>query len=176
MAVLEIITGLFSSAAGGGLVGMAGAWLTTRAELSKMKVAHAHEARMAEIDMKATAMEIEASLKQAEITADQAKAVSADALMSASISAESTIGEQATGWVGGFLALVRGLIRPIATLYAMVILTVLTVWVFKLAKDYGITLTAKQVYAMMTDLINTITFLSVTILLWWFGVRYQRPK
>lgn len=175
MGFVDIISALFNSAAGGGLFGIFGAWLTTRAEIAKLKVAHEHEARMAEIDIKATAMEIEANIKQAEISATQAREVSADGLMSASLYSESTIGERATGWVGNFLALVRGLVRPVATVYAMALLTLLSVWVFRLALGYGITLSAAQVYALMMDLINTITFLSVTILLWWFGVRYQRP-
>ena len=67
---------------------------------------------------------------------------------------------------------VRGLIRPVLTIYLIVLATVMFAWAKDLATPEGQSLidaeTAKE---MVKAIINTLLYLATTCVVWWFGVR-----
>lgn len=70
----------------------------------------------------------------------------------------------------------RGLIRPGATTYTMYLLTLLFVWVQNLYNKSQMVLTSAQVWELTMHVVGTITYLAVTCLVWWFGIRSPAQK
>ena len=86
--------------------------------------------------------------------------------------------QQAPGWSGAFvrvlLALVdafRGFIRPGATTYSFVLLTLLLLWVRELWGRANSPITDDVANKIALDVVGTATYLVVTTTVWWFGVR-----
>lgn len=88
--------------------------------------------------------------------------------------------QQAPGWGGaitrGLMAVVdflRGIIRPVATIYGFVLLTLLLLWVRDMWGRAGGPITPEVTNKIALDVVGTATYLVVTTTVWWFGVRPQ---
>ena len=69
---------------------------------------------------------------------------------------------------------VRGLIRPILTLYMVVLATMMFVWAQRLAGDKAITPDAAV--QLIGQIVATILYLTTACVLWWFGSRPPKQK
>ena len=70
---------------------------------------------------------------------------------------------------GGFVDGLRGLMRPVITLYFAIIMTVIAYQLMKLNNGQWVNPTEAQ--AMLREVINAIIFLTTTAVTWWFGSR-----
>lgn len=77
----------------------------------------------------------------------------------------------AVRWAMGFVDLLRGIIRPGATIYGYVLLTYLLWWVQGLYAEKALQLTPEQTAKLVAEVIGTVTYLATTCATWWFGVR-----
>jgi len=74
-------------------------------------------------------------------------------------------------WAMGLVDFARGMIRPGATVYSFVLLTMLLLWVMQLYSEKQLTLTPDQAQKLALEIIGTTTYLATTCTTWWFGVR-----
>jgi hypothetical protein len=74
-------------------------------------------------------------------------------------------------WAMGLVDFARGMIRPGATVYSFVLLTMLLLWVMQLYSEKQLTLTSDQAQKLALEIIGTTTYLATTCTTWWFGVR-----
>lgn len=70
----------------------------------------------------------------------------------------------------------RGMIRPGMTVYTMYLLTCLMLWVQHLFNTSKLELTPPQVLELVMQVVGTITYLSVSLATWWFGLRPASTK
>ncbi len=144
-------------------------------KLAEMTAASAE--RLAEINAEARAGESASADYQASLKADQATYVNTGALRIHRSDGIFTRGVKSLA-LGG-LALVdilRGLIRPAATIYSMLLLTLLFMWVRDLYGRSAVAMTQEQAHKLTMDVVDTITYLATTVCVWWFGVRGQQKK
>lgn len=66
---------------------------------------------------------------------------------------------------------VRGLIRPVLTLYLVVLATGMFWWAKDLADKQGVGLKPDDLTRIISTIISTLLYLSTTTVVWWFGVR-----
>lgn len=69
---------------------------------------------------------------------------------------------------------VRGLIRPILTLYMVILATMMFMWARELAGDKAITPDAAV--QLIGQIVATILYLTTACVLWWFGSRPPKQK
>jgi hypothetical protein len=67
--------------------------------------------------------------------------------------------------------ILRGFIRPVATVYALVLNSVLIWWAYKLIDGSKAVLTPAMSEKLLTEIVFSTTFLISTVVLWWFGAR-----
>jgi ascorbate-specific PTS system EIIC-type component UlaA len=70
---------------------------------------------------------------------------------------------------------IRGLMRPAITTYTLYLLTVVFIWVRSLYEKTGVVMTAEEAHALTLQAVQTIIYLAVTTVVWWFGVRPAQP-
>lgn len=70
----------------------------------------------------------------------------------------------------------RGMIRPGMTIYTMYLLTCLLLWVQLLFNTSKLVLDSDQVLNLVAQVVDTITYLSVSLATWWFGLRPASSK
>ena len=146
-----------------------------QARMAEMSAASAE--RLAEINAEARASESASADYQASLKADKATYVSEGALRISK--ADGGFTRFVKGSVLGGLGLVdvlRGLIRPAATIYSMILLTLLFIWVRDIYARSAVVMTQEQAHKLTMDVVDTITYLATTVCVWWFGVRGQQKK
>jgi hypothetical protein len=74
-------------------------------------------------------------------------------------------------WAMGFVDALRGIIRPGATIYALVLHTMLLMWLMDMISRSQITLTKDLTERLVLEIIFTTTFMVSTFGTWWFGIR-----
>ena len=149
---IDSLTGLATSALGGGLFGVLGTaagrvagYFEKKQSFAQEEKRWSHELRLIDAQSKAKAEETEREIDLADVSG-------AWSGLSASYEAEAGIGDSYK-WVNA----VRALTRPVLTL----LLWIITAAVFFAAGDAG---TAQQIA-------ETITFAATAATLWWFGDR-----
>lgn len=75
-----------------------------------------------------------------------------------------------------FVDFTRGMIRPGMTIYTMYLLTCLMLWVQLLFNTSKMELTPPQILELVMQVVGTITYLSVSLATWWFGLRPASTK
>lgn len=66
---------------------------------------------------------------------------------------------------------VRGLIRPVLTIYLVVIASMMFCWAKELAAQNGCPVNCDKSMELVTNIVNTLLYLTSTCVVWWFGVR-----
>lgn len=122
--------------------------------------------RLAEIDAMARADESAASDYRASLQADRATYLD-PAAQQASRAARLAMAT---------VDLLRGIIRPGATIYSLCLLTLLLMWVLDIWQRSGAAITQAQQMQITSEVIGTVTYLAVTCTVWWFGVRPAARK
>lgn len=172
--MLEILS-ILGSATGGGILGIAGNFLKSRSELKTKEVDHKHELAtrlhdIQEMELEATLrrdqieLENEGKLALANVEAQRSQDIAASELMAASFSADKAT------YGGGIVDTLRGLIRPLITVYLMVVFTLLCFKITNMVIDLEI-MNDQELIELYKELINSIIFLTTTAVCWWFGSR-----
>lgn len=184
MDLSSIFSGLTSVATGGitGLFGTAiGAIFTYKSkqldiELQKQK--YANDVAMKDLDSKIMAQEWSARTQVAQVNADAAKDTEDSKAFAASLTSEPI--RYAEGpltskqnWFMVLLDFFKGLIRPSLTLYLAALTTMIYLQAHALM---GHDIPADQATALVTRIIDTVLYLTTTVVLWWFGSRAHDKK
>lgn len=167
------IIGLLSSAAGGGALGVIGNFLKGKAEIKIKQLDHEHEKEMKNIDIRAA--EADAKIKM-QLSALE----SSGRIEEAKVNAEHTILKSShdmdtARYGGGIIDFARGIMRPLITLYLLLIMSYIGYELNKLVGGLK-SMDDKELFSMYDSLINSIVFLTTTAVTWWFGSRPTNKK
>lgn len=199
--MLEAIVGIFTSAAGGGLVGLIGTAIKQYQERKEREADRQFQLQMRDKDLaemkeeaalrlKQTETEIAGQKSIAQTEADAARDVANAATQRASYEHDeakyatgSWIGNVLRGFWGGlaafmmvFVDFARGMIRPTTTIYLLAIESYIAWLLYQLLQALGGLglLTPDQVFSLFREVVLSIVFLSATALTWWYGASPNR--
>ena len=172
--MLEILS-MLGSATGGGLLGVAGNFLKSRSELKAKELDHKHELAtrihdIEEMQLEAVlrkeqiSLENEGALALANVEAQRSQDVAASGLMVASFTADKAT------YGGGIVDTIRGLIRPLITVYLLVAFTVLCFKITTMVVGLD-AMNSDELIELYKELIHSVIFLTTTATCWWFGSR-----
>ena len=178
--MLETILGVLTSSAGGGLLGTVGSLFKGKAEYKARKLELRHEQEMRKLDReeleleaKLRAEEIEAKgkfdVQLAELEAEAAREVNDAELRTTSYSADKA------SYGGGWVDKIRGIMRPVITIYLLGISTYIAVYLTAILNGLG-SFGDDEALALYGTIINAIVFLTTTAVTWWFGSRPINKK
>jgi len=71
----------------------------------------------------------------------------------------------------GFVDFLRGIIRPVLTVYLCGVTTWVTWMAWQIMQAHGIGMTAVQATVIFNDVTSIVTYLTVSCVTWWFGDR-----
>jgi len=182
------ILGLITSAFGGGLTGLIGGavdkiyeFKTKKLEIEQNRERYAHEVNMRKADAEIMAQEWTARTKVADIEAT-AKVDAEDSKgFAVSLASEDKNYldyldklNPKQDWFFVILEFIRGIIRPALTLYLCFITTVIY---FKAARLLNADIILPgMAYDLVTQIINTVLYVTTTCVLWYFGTRNHEKK
>jgi hypothetical protein len=193
-----MLEGLVSLLAGGGLgsiIGLIGAALTKIEEVKKreqdyrlavlqaeqtrelVKIEQAHAIQLATLN--AASQERLADI-QAQSRADEMASADFRVAHESDKATYSLPGAQEKSrlvrWMMGLVDFLRGVIRPAATVYSFVLLTMLIWWVERLYDQRIVVMTPEQADKLAQDVIGTTTFLVSSVTAFWFSSRSASQK
>lgn len=179
---MDIITllGAIGSAAGGGVFGLLGTgikhWFDHQAEQAKRQF----ELAMRKMDREEMQLEHELQMQTIEKQTERDIAIahqdrlSLEAQVAGEVEQaelamrrESYANDKAT-YGGGFVDAIRGLMRPVLTLYFALLMALIT---YQLMQITGNQVGAANADYLLKQVINTCIFLATTSVTWWFGSR-----
>jgi hypothetical protein len=169
--MLEAILGIASSSGLGAIVGLFGSYLTKRENRKAAELNNIHEKDMAIIDLQRDAAESAQALQMADKKIEQAQAeaeIASEVSAGVAFNTSQLIANKPSGvaWVDAL----RSLMRPLITIYLLVIVTFIAYNLHKLLGGLE-TLEKASLFGLYTHIINQAVFLTVTAVLWWFGSR-----
>jgi len=193
--MIEVFTGLITSAFGGGATGLLGMllqrWFDAKKaaqeiELTKLQLIAAERTRKMELEaqerMATKAADTEALKAQldAQARADEAAARNYDTSQTQGDTIRYSVAgaqekSRAVRWMMAVVDFVRGLMRPAITLYTLALLSAVFVWVRGMYLQMGMTMTAAQAFDLAMQVVGTVFYLATTTVVWWFGVRPAQP-
>ena len=162
--MLATLTALLSSSGLGAILGVAGSWLTKAEERKLLKEKNTHDQAMARLSMEELKLEGEQQLQIVQAEGEIAADVAAGEAF-----AESMKEQQMTYGIR-FVDAIRGLMRPIITIYLLGVATWLTINVHTLVGGLE-GMPQNDVMALYTEIIAAILFLTTPAVTWWFGSR-----
>lgn len=180
--MLEILTSLF----GGGLTGLIGGAMqkiyefkTKKLEIDLQKLKFDNELALRRVDVEIMDREFAGRVKVAEVEG-AAKVEVADSTAFAASFAEPKLlseGSPKTAWQIWLLVLVdvfKQMIRPSLTLYLCIITTKL----YFNVRQFSPLMDVAQANALLSQIVNTVLYLTTTATLWWYGTRNSQkgPK
>lgn len=169
--MIEAIAGIFSSSGLGAIVGLFGSWLTKREERRNLELKYDFDIKMAEIRKSEAEMEFNHELAVADKQIERAKTEGEILINKAELDAFAEgLKEQQMNYNIKFVDAIRGLMRPVITVYLLVIATFIT---YKINAYVGgmDSLDAAELLTMYKETIAQIMFLVTTAVAWWFGSR-----
>jgi hypothetical protein len=176
--MLNIIGNILGSIGLGGITGLLGSALTAYISYKNQKLAFEHDERMARIDQETIKLETQAKIEiteteykgKVDVAESEAfgKSFASDKASYLTWMPENKIASIVIGILFALVDFVRGLTRPILTAYLCVLTTWLAYQVYMLIQ---LPLTHDQAYALMSQIIFVILYLTTTVVLWWFGTR-----
>jgi hypothetical protein len=177
--MFEVITSGIGSILGGGITGLVGAGLTAYTEIKKQESLFKHDENMAELDQAMTKLEIQGRLKIAETESQALQEIATSDVLQKSFEADRA--QYATGRTAAnskwfiWVDVIRGLVRPTLTIYMMLVITLIYLQVINLVG--GIEgMSANQATGMLAGIIDSLLYITTTIVLWWFGSRTKGGK
>ncbi|MEW8026075.1 MAG: hypothetical protein AB2798_13390 [Candidatus Thiodiazotropha endolucinida] len=190
--MISEIVGIVGSAASGGLLGLAGTGIQALLKYFEVREERKTQIALRELDIREIEAERQLAIQQAEIDLDKIREQSAGDLaimeervagkvMTASYEADRAAYslesvQHLTGiWknlAGFFLAVVdvvRGLMRPLITIYSLWLLSAIG-WLLYTAADGVI----PEMPALWLEVVQAVILLATTSVTWWFGSRQLR--
>lgn len=175
--MLDAILGIFSSGGMGALVGLFGSVATKWLEYKTIGQKLIFEKEMAQIRTRELELEQQHAIaladKQIDIAKVEGEIQSDIASMAAFVESQK---EQSLHY-GGWVDQVRGLMRPIITMFLLTVSTWL-MWEVWGRVDGLTSLEETELLALFRSLLDSVTFLTMTAVTWWFGSRWSQktPK
>lgn len=174
------ILGAIGSAASGGLLGLLGVGAQMWAKHKTEQAKYAYDIAMRQADREEMSLEHQFKMKETEAQASRDIAVANQRRIATESQAAADIEmadidlrvqsydmDKAT-YGGGFVDVVRGLMRPILTVYFAILMSLITYKLFEITGQMVGTATAQF---MLKEVINSCIFLATTSVTWWFGSR-----
>lgn len=168
--MLEIIASIMGSSGLGAVVGLIGSAYTKYLELKTLKERLSFEKAMAEIRTKELELEqahaIVVAEKKLELVQAEGQIQRDVAEIGAFLESQRADAVRYGGWVDQ----VRGLMRPVITIFLLGVVTFFMVLLWQ--KTGGIdAMEKKKVIELFDYMIRSVIFLTVTAVAWWFGSR-----
>lgn len=178
---MEFLAAIFGPA--GGVVGFLGGlfakfieWKKEKEladrEIEALKLKQSHELAMQEQERLTMELEAKSAAAIAQITAWKETETAAYGALAAAHESDrrSYAGEGTSGWFV-LVDVARGLVRPLVTLYSVVALTALAVWLYEPAF-----MDVETRRATFAALINATVFIATSAVGYWFGTRQSGAK
>lgn len=177
-AIVDLLGGAF----GGGIIGLLGGFVQRfldfklkRLEIDAAREKHQHEVAMREADARIMAQEWAARTEVARVEAGGREAEADARAFAASFNEPQRYSEGAAltpaqNWLMVSLDFIRGLVRPGLTLYLCGVTTLVYVESRALV---GRGLAPEQALDLVTRIVDTVLYLTIACVLWWFGARVK---
>lgn len=175
MSILDLLGSVLS----GGATGLLGSVITHVVDYKAKKLELDGQLALRKADADIMAAEWAARTRVADITSEAAKETADAAAFGKSFDMEPkaySSGVAPTKFEGLILVgldALRAIVRPGLTIYLCVLTTYLYWDAHKLV---GTSLSSADAVALVNKIINTITYLYTTCVLWWFGTRNAKKK
>ena len=163
--MLETIIQLLSSAAGGGVLGLAGSYFKSKQERKGRELEIRHAIAMRKLDREEIKAETELQFKRISLESEVQADINAGKLQEVSYSADEA------KYGGGIVDAVRGIMRPLITMYLLVYSSFLGYKLHELLGGLDRLPEVKLFELYMTLVTAAIFFLASTAVCWWFGSR-----
>lgn len=181
------LLGIGANVLSGGIVGAVGALIgkgldiwhhkqEIDGEIAILKVKNDHDLALQDKAALLMKLEAESKLQVAQTEAASADSIAQYASMQTSIMADKRLtpeGTQSRWFI--FVDVLRGLTRPVLTLYLDIVATVIAYDVYILLQGIkGLDPTVLN--ALFIDLVNGLMFMASTATMWWFAARGVQPR
>lgn len=188
--IVETLLGGLAGGGLGGITGLLGAGLQMWGESSKRKhelavltannqqvlalkaAEDAHQLELAKqtAESQERLAGINASTRATELaSADYVTSIAGDKATYLDASAQK--GSRVALWLMALADFLRGLIRPVATVYALALNSFLLWWLVDMVRRAQITLGPDLTNRLVVEIVFGTTYLISTTVTWWFGVR-----
>ena len=170
--MLGEIVGILSSSEVGAIVGLFGSWLTKREERRNFELKYDFDVKMAEIRKSEAELEFNHELALADKHLERAELegeIQGD--VEEMTAFREGLKEQQVMYKIKFVDAIRGLMRPLITVYLLVVGTVITIKLSALVGGIDGAMDAVEMTAMYKVTIAQVMFLLTTAVTWWFGSR-----
>ncbi|MDG1293456.1 MAG: hypothetical protein P8O99_05045 [Pseudomonadales bacterium] len=168
---MEALLSILTSTGAGGIIGVVGSWLTKREERKNIQLQFERDVKLAEIRKDEAKIEADHELALADKQIERAQVEGSVAIDQAEVEA-FTEGLKEQSKTYGIKAVdgIRGLMRPIITVYLLIIATLLTLKINQLVGGLD-SLELSELKGIYDNVINQMLFLTATAVTWWFGSR-----
>jgi len=173
--MLETLLGILASGGTGAIIGLVGSIAVKWLDLKVLKEKLVVEVKMAEIRTRELELEQAHALALAAKEIDKAEVEGKIALDVAEMQAFTESQKAQAVRYGGFVDSVRGLMRPVITVFLLIASTWVLYRVWQMVG--GLTaLEEEDLLALFKGQIDAMTFLTMTAVTWWFGSRPSAQK
>lgn len=173
--MLETLLGILASGGTGAIVGLIGSiaikWLDLKVLKEKLTV----EVKMAEIRTRELELEQSHALALADKEIDKAEVEGKITLDVAEMQAFAESQKAQAIRYGGVVDSIRGLMRPVITLFLLIASTWILYRVWQMVGGLQ-ALDQDELLALFKSQIDAMTFLTMTAVTWWFGSRPSAQK
>ncbi|MDB2409409.1 hypothetical protein N9W57_02155 [Pseudomonadales bacterium] len=168
---MEALFSILTSTGAGGIIGVLGSWLTKREERKNIQLQFERDIKLAEIRKEEAKIEAEHELAIANKQIERAEVEGSIAVGQAEVEA-FTEGLKEQRKTYGIKAVdgIRGLMRPLITIYLLVIATLLTLKINQLVGGLD-SIEMSHLKDIYDSVIDQMLFLTATAVTWWFGSR-----
>ena len=168
---MEALLSILTSTGAGGIIGVVGSWLTKREERKNIQLQFERDVKLAEIRKDEAKIEADHELALADKQIERAQVEGSVAIDQAEVEAFSKgLKEQSKTYGIKAVDGIRGLMRPVITVYLLVIATLLTLKINELVGGLD-SLEMSELKGIYDNVINQMLFLTATAVTWWFGSR-----
>jgi hypothetical protein len=168
---MEALLSILTSTGAGGIIGVVGSWLTKREERKNIQLQFERDVKLAEIRKDEAKIEADHELALADKQIERAQVEGSVAIDQAEVEAFSEgLKEQSKTYGIKSVDGIRGLMRPVITVYLLVIATLLTLKINQLVGGLD-SLEMSELKGIYDNVINQMLFLTATAVTWWFGSR-----
>lgn len=174
--MLDAVFGVFSSSGIGALVGLVGSWLTKQEERKNLELTLNHEKVMFQLKSTQQQEQNQHELKLAEQNLASVKEAGEQAVELVEASAFVASQQSNTSLSNRFAELIRGLMRPVITIYLLSIATVIALQINAYMDGAMAQLQQQELMVMYQNTLDKIMFLTTTAVTWWFGSRPSQSR
>lgn len=182
----DILSTVVSSIFSGGMTGILGVivqriadYQNKKLDLQLITIKNDHEIQLKEVDAEIMREEWAQRTRIAEIEEKGQEAVSDSEAFEASFNEPQRYSvpskhNTAQNWLMVLLDTIRGLVRPVLTVYLCILTTL--IYLHSRSLLNGVTMTTEQAISNINLVVGTVLYLTTTCVLWWFGTRNKQKQ